>query len=255
MRKAYILPDKGGNPRYMHDVASLDSKGVVIGQVTMELLERQSSLITEEAICPITQQPLSSLDDSYFLSLPRQNGPVNRKCFSVGRLECGHMFSVDALARHMILNDLRCPVCRQGPYARASIRTMPPVFRKMFTDEVTPPRGFPIVLQVPSEFQTDHEIKVQFILYQKSNETKRILLGMQWVKEGKWLVMPTHLHAILKMFVKQLRCELFVFRIWDLTLAITDFDSSCIALSASLPVKKLRRKLVVKNGTPALQWR
>lgn len=48
--------------------------------------------------------------------------------FDVAELQCAHRFHACALALHFATNDMRCPVCRQGPGARLAV---PSVSRAM----------------------------------------------------------------------------------------------------------------------------
>jgi hypothetical protein len=44
--------------------------------------------------------------------------------FAVAELQCAHRFHPCALALHFATNDMRCPVCRQGPGARLALASV-----------------------------------------------------------------------------------------------------------------------------------
>ena len=76
--------------------------------------------------------------------------------YAVAELQCAHRFHPCALALHFATNDMRCPVCRQGPGARLALdsvsRAMQPALAakaaELQADEAGAPGGVALELDV-----------------------------------------------------------------------------------------------------------
>jgi hypothetical protein len=86
--------------------------------------------------CGIFHIPIPDVDvpglgpwlENGFDGADAENGVAGADAFDsaacAAQLPCGHVFAVAALAVHCVVNDMRCPVCRRGPPARAEIGSL-----------------------------------------------------------------------------------------------------------------------------------
>lgn len=70
--------------------------------------------------CAIFQLPV---DDVHIEGLPAAWTDAGRT-YDVAELRCAHRFHACALALHFATNDMRCPVCRQGPTASLALASV-----------------------------------------------------------------------------------------------------------------------------------
>lgn len=110
----------------MHDFISADPESNAA--VSVQLHTLQTSEVNPTDLCVITQEsfedvsaPASEDCPSFYEHLPN---------FCIGRLPCGHHFSLTGIARSFALSDMRCPVCRQGVAERSGLRCIPHHLRK-----------------------------------------------------------------------------------------------------------------------------
>jgi hypothetical protein len=82
---------------------------------------RDHGLSDPSATCSITHEPIS---ESSVPGLP-QRWLVEATEYDSMRMPCGHLFHISTLMMHFLTNDMRCPVCRQGALAKASLECVP----------------------------------------------------------------------------------------------------------------------------------
>ena len=59
-------------------------------------------------------------------------GPAGAGACDGGQLGCGHVFHPVAIARHFLVSDMRCPVCRTGPAGPMAMDSVPPPMREAY---------------------------------------------------------------------------------------------------------------------------
>lgn len=75
----------------------------------------------DTATCSISHDRISESDVP---GLP-QRWLVDHREYDSMRTPCGHLFHASTLMMHFLTNDMRCPVCRQGAAAKASLECVP----------------------------------------------------------------------------------------------------------------------------------
>jgi hypothetical protein len=82
---------------------------------------------TSDELCPISHERFQDVE----LEIAKGKSFLPRNpdvCMAT--LECGHRFSLLAIMYQFVLVDMRCPLCRAGPSARARLAHIPHAFRK-----------------------------------------------------------------------------------------------------------------------------
>lgn len=74
-----------------------------------------------DEICNITYDRIATVDTP---GLPRR-WHIDDQEYAYMKLPCGHMYHASTVMLHFLVNDMRCPVCRQGNGQRASIESVP----------------------------------------------------------------------------------------------------------------------------------
>jgi hypothetical protein len=81
-----------------------------------------------DANCNITLDNTLAYEDG---SLPRA-WKFKNKNFNTATLPCGHTFHPSAISLSFLVNDMRCPVCRQGVEDRMNVACIPSKMRNEF---------------------------------------------------------------------------------------------------------------------------
>lgn len=81
-----------------------------------------------DANCNITLDNTLAYEDG---CLPR-TWEFKNKTFNTATLPCGHTFHPSAIALSFLVNDMRCPVCRQGVEDRMNVACIPSTMREEF---------------------------------------------------------------------------------------------------------------------------
>jgi hypothetical protein len=84
---------------------------------TVPVSLRQSACSDE---CAIFMLPVAEVAVDGLPALWTEAGAT----YDVAELQCAHRFHACALALHFATNDMRCPVCRQGPGARLAVTSV-----------------------------------------------------------------------------------------------------------------------------------
>ena len=74
-----------------------------------------------DAVCCITHEHVAEAETP---GLPARWQVRGREYDSL-RTPCGHLFHASALMLHFLVNDMRCPVCRQGAAVKADLACVP----------------------------------------------------------------------------------------------------------------------------------
>lgn len=79
--------------------------------------------------CNITYEGIATVD---MPGLPRR-WHIDQLEYNCMKLPCGHMYHASTVMFHFLVNDMRCPVCRQGNGERASIESVPESMTDVFS--------------------------------------------------------------------------------------------------------------------------
>lgn len=88
---------------------------------------------TDGCKVPVLLRPMRDGDECSIFQLPVAEVRIDGlpaawtdagRTYDVAELRCAHGFHACALALHFATNDMRCPVCRQGPAARLAVASV-----------------------------------------------------------------------------------------------------------------------------------
>jgi hypothetical protein len=83
-------------------------------------------------ICPILHEPFNDIE----LDIAKgKSFLAKQEDVCVATLPCGHRFSLLGIMYQFVLVDMRCPLCREGSTASASISHIPHAWRACMTEK------------------------------------------------------------------------------------------------------------------------
>ena len=104
---------------FIHSVDDQDTKS------TLCWLSLETS---QDVLCDIFHVPIADVEVDNLPSIwPLMSGTIN--CV---QLECQHRFHASAITAHFIAQDMRCPVCREGPTGKLFVPCLPTPIRNAF---------------------------------------------------------------------------------------------------------------------------
>lgn len=123
--RTYSIVDEGAK-QYLHDFVAIEIDEN--DTTTIQLHTLRSSGLSGTDVCPITQESFLEISNDQDEEAPVFY--VKKPSLCIGRLPCGHHFSLMAIVKNFVLSSMRCPVCRHGIDYKAGLRSVPSHLRQ-----------------------------------------------------------------------------------------------------------------------------